>query len=61
MNTRYIVYVNDHGHKEDSIDYEMEFSSLREVVKYVHSLPSMYCCGRVEKLVGDLSDVVMRF
>jgi len=34
-------------------------------VKYVHSLPSMYCCGHVEKWVGDngdyLSDVIMRF
>ena len=65
MNTRYIVYVNDHGHKEDSIDYEMEFSSLKEVTQYIHSLPSMYCCGHVEKWVGDdgdyLSDVIMRF
>lgn len=65
ISIRYIVYVNDHNHKEDSVDYEMEFSYLKDVVKYVHSLPSVYCCGRVEKLVekdGDyLSDVIMRF
>lgn len=64
-NVRYIVYVNDHDHKEDSIDYEVEFSSLKEVAKYVHSLPSVRCCGRVEKWVGKdgnyLSDVIMRF
>lgn len=65
MSIRYIVYVNDHGHKEDSIDYEMEFTSLKEVTKYIYSLPSIYCCGRVEKWIGNdgdyLSDVIMRF
>lgn len=64
-NIRYIVYVSDHSHKEDSVDYEIEFSSLKEVAKYVHSLPSIHCCGHVEKWVGKdgdyLSNVVMRF
>lgn len=64
-NVRYIVYVNDNNHKEDSIDYEMEFSSLKEVVKYVHSLPSIHCCGHVKKFVekdgNHFSDVIMRF
>jgi len=65
MSTRYVVYVSDHGHKEDTLDYEVYLTSLKEVVKYIHSLPSMYCSGRVEKWVGDdgdyLSDVIMRF
>ena len=64
-NIRYIVYVNDNGHKEDSIDYEIELTSIREVVRYIHSFPSMYCCGRVDKLIlidGEwLSDTIMRF
>ena len=64
-NSRYIVYVNDHSHKENSIDYEMEFSSIREVVRYTHSLPSMYCCGHVDKLTlvdGEwFSDTIMHF
>lgn len=64
-NPRYIVYVNDHSHKEDSIDYEMEFTSIREVVRYTYSLPSMYCCGHVDKLTlidGEwFSDTIMRF
>jgi hypothetical protein len=64
-NVRYIVYVSDHSHKEDSIDYEMEFTSIREVVRYTHSLPSMYCCGHVDKLTlidGEwFSDTIMHF
>ena len=62
---RYIVYVSDHAHKEDSFDYEVEFTSIREVVRYTHSLPSMYCCGHVDKLTlidGEwFSDTIMRF
>ena len=64
-NVRYIVYVSDHAHKEDSFDYEMEFTSIREVVRYTHSLPSMYCCGHVDKLtlidVEWFSDTIMHF
>ena len=62
---RYIVYVSDHSHKEDSIGYDMEFTSIREVVRYTHSLPSMYCCGHVDKLtlVDGVwsSDTIMHF
>lgn len=64
-NIRYIVYVSDHSHKEDSVDYEIELSSLKEVAKYVHSLPSIHCCGHVKKFVEKdgnyFSDVIMRF
>ena len=64
-NTRYIVYINDNNHREDSTDYEMEFTSIKEVVRYTHSLPSMYCCGHVDKLTlidGEwFSDTIMRF
>lgn len=65
MSTRYIVYVNDHSHKKDSIDYEVEFTSIRDVVHYIHSLPGMYCYGHVDKLTlidGEwFSDTIMRF
>ena len=64
-NIRYIVYVNDNGHKEDSIDYEIELTSIREIVRYIHSLPSIYYCGHVDKLTfvdGEwFSDTIMRF
>ena len=64
-NVRYIVYVSDHSPKGDSVDYEMEFTSIREVVRYTHSLPSMYCCGHVDKLTlidGEwFSDTIMHF
>ena len=64
-NVRYIVYVNDHSHKEDSIDYEIEFTSIREVVRYIHSLPSICYCGHVDKLTlvdGEwFSDTIMHF
>ena len=64
-NTRYIVYVNDNGHKEDSTDYEVELTSIREIVRYIHSLPSIYYCGHVDKLTlidGEwFSDTIMRF
>ena len=64
-NARYIVYVNDNNHREDSFDYEIEFSSNKDVVSYIHSLPGMYCCGHVDKLTlidGEwFSDTIMRF
>ena len=65
INARYIVYVNDHGHKDDSVDYEIELTSIKEVVRYIHSLPSIYYCGHVDKLTlvdGEwFSDTIMRF
>ena len=64
-NTRYIVYVNDHSHKDGSIDYEIELASIKEVVRYIHSLPSIHYCGHVDKLAlvdGEwFSDTIMRF
>lgn len=51
-NVRYIVYVNDHSHKEDSIDYEIEFTSIREVVRYTHSLHSTYIGAWLSALRG---------
>ena len=65
INARYIVYVNDHSHKDDSVDYEIELTSIKEVVHYIHSLPSIYYCGHVDKLTlvdGEwFSDTIMRF
>ena len=49
-NTRYIVYVNDNSYKEDSIDYEIELNSIKDIVHYIHSLPSIHYCGHVDKL-----------
>ena len=64
-NIRYIVYVNDNGHKEDSIDYEIELNSIKDIVRYIHSLPSIHYCGHVDKLTlidGEwFSDTIMRF
>ena len=65
INTRYIVYVNDNSYKDDSVDYEIELTSIKEVVRYIHSLPSIHYCGHVDKLTlvdGEwLSDNIMRF
>ena len=65
INTRYIVYVNDNSHKDDSVDYEIELTSIKEVVLHIHSLPSIYYCGHVDKLTfvdGEwFSDTIMRF
>ena len=65
INTRYIVYVNDHSHKDDSVDYEIELTSIKEVVRCIHSLPSIHYCGHVDKLTfvdGEwFSDTIMRF
>ena len=65
INARYIVYVNDHSHKDDSVDYEIELTSIKEVVRYIHSLPSIYYYGHVDKLTfvdGEwFSDTIMRF
>ena len=62
---KYVVYVNDSNHKYDSVSYEIDFPSIREAVKYVHSLPSVHCCGHIEKWTYDkdgyISDVIMRF
>ena len=65
INTRYIVYVNDNSYKDDSVDYEIELASIKEVVRYIHSLPSICYCGHVDKLTlvdGEwFSDTIMRF
>lgn len=65
INTRYIVYVNDNNHKDGSVDYEIELASIKEVVSYIHSLPSICYCGHVDKLTfvdGEwFSDNIMRF
>ena len=65
INARYIVYVNDNSHKDDSVDYEIELTSIKEVVRYIHSLPSICYCGHVDKLTlvdGEwFSDTIMRF
>ena len=65
INTRYIVYVNDNSHKDDSVDYEIELTSIKEVVRYIHSLPSIHYCGHVDKLTlvdGEwFSGTIMRF
>ena len=65
INTRYIVYVNDNSYKDDSVDYEIELTSIKEVVRYIHSLHSIYYCGHVDKLTfvdGEwFSDTIMHF
>jgi len=66
MSTRYIVYITELGHKYDSISYEEECSSLKDVVQCIHSLPSAQgYCGHVDKLTlidGEwFSDTIMHF
>ena len=65
INARYIVYVNDNSHKDDSVDYEIELTSIKEVVHYIRSQPRIHYCGHVDKLTlvdGEwFSDTIMRF
>lgn len=63
---KYVVYVTE-PHDYDSLSFEVEFSSLIDVTKYVNSLPQR-CCGHVTKctpIIDDVADymdeVIMRF
>lgn len=62
MCTYYIVYVND---MLSSMSYKKTFTTLTEVVRYVHSIPEQNYSGRVDKeyiknsMIVD--ETIMRF
>jgi hypothetical protein len=63
---KYVVYVTE-PHNYDSLSFEVEFSSLINVTKYVNSLPQR-CYGHVTKCIPIIDDiaeymdeVIMRF
>lgn len=70
MITKYVVYVTEmNPYSNESITFDVEFNSLKEVSKYLGSLPipSQYYCGHVSKLtmrsgeVNYTDEIVMHF